>query len=177
MKPGLLFPRFYTTEPVNAERVDDQVRGLTEQINGGLDASSLAPNAQLATSLFSENRSLYMLSGYASNNTSAGASLGVLNVASEVVGVGWSIVVASAITYRTLNLYFNRLVYLQLEISNPAIGRQFKYGPYVMLTGTYWLDGGNTLAAGSTASFTVGVVGSEVRAAHVNVALMATHVT
>jgi hypothetical protein len=106
MKPGLILPRIRSNDTIQVDRIDDHVRLMAEQINGGLTRDNLAPSLRLANSFFTESSAVYPMS-VAINGAASGAFsiIGVPFVASKILSIGWHIVVVtSPAIFRTITI-------------------------------------------------------------------------
>jgi hypothetical protein len=104
MKPGLVLPRVYTTDAIQADRIDDHIRLMAEQINGGLTRDNLAPSLKLGNGVFVESSAPTTMS-VAINGAAGGffSIIGVPFVAVKVLSIGYHIaVVANPAAPRTL---------------------------------------------------------------------------
>lgn len=63
MKSGLFLPRFNGTDVVQGDRVDEHIRLITSQINGGLTLHNLSPSLKLGTGYFAEKGNLFCMTG------------------------------------------------------------------------------------------------------------------
>ena len=89
-KPGLVLPRFYPNDAVNADRIDGHLSRMATQINGNLTAANLSPAVRFATGQFLESRSLFCSSTMVSlfsNTTPQFTVAGVLNAPFVLGGV------------------------------------------------------------------------------------------
>lgn len=94
-KPGIVLPRFYSTDIINGVRVDEHARTLADALNGGLTVQNLAPTARFAASAFAEGRTIFTMTNTLDTGSvtpigTGGVSLsvGVLPVAARLLGAG-----------------------------------------------------------------------------------------
>lgn len=57
--PGIILQRFYTNDVVDGAKVDEHARVLSDAVNGGLTANSIAPQTRLASTTFLESRATF----------------------------------------------------------------------------------------------------------------------
>lgn len=105
MKSGLSTSRIYTADTIQADRIDEHLKLVGEQVNGGFTVQNLAVGTKLPNTAFESSLSIFTMVATA-NNQPAGTflTLGTLNVNSTLIGIGWCIVVGQSTQYRTLSI-------------------------------------------------------------------------
>lgn len=108
MKSGLVLPRFYPNDAIQGERVDEHIKLLAEQVNGGLNSTSLAASTRIPLIGFAELRSVYTLTGFGNSQApNSSVTIGTVSPNSRLIGVGWSLILSQSSIYRSINIITN----------------------------------------------------------------------
>lgn len=177
MKAGLVLPRFYPGDAIQGERVDEHIKLLAEQINGGLTAQSLSPSLKIPVAFFAEQRSPFLLNGFA-NGVAQGSQivLGVLNSIARPIGVSWNLVVSQSTTIRTITVSTNGTA--RLVVANIQAKQFLNTKNQLIITGFSVVDEFNdAFSAGDYVTVTWTSTGAETMQGNASVSLATIHTT